>query len=102
MEQPQGPAAITLPSERPEVKEIQIAPQFQEEPKPLFNEKPKVEASGSDKMKQNDAIARADIDKSDDQHLQRAPSRRRSPCRASRRSEAPPALARAQARAMRM
>src|SRR3954464_4289912 len=34
--QPQGAAAITLPSDRPEVKEIQIAPQIQEEPKPLF------------------------------------------------------------------
>src|SRR5262245_13425771 len=41
-EQPQGASAITLPDERPEVKEIQIAPQIQEQPKPLFNEKPKV------------------------------------------------------------
>ncbi|MDB6169576.1 MAG: ompA2 [Verrucomicrobia bacterium] len=60
-EQPQGTATITLPDERPEVKEIQIAPQIQEQPKPLFNDKPKVEASGSEKM--NDAASRADIDK---------------------------------------
>jgi outer membrane protein OmpA-like peptidoglycan-associated protein len=62
-EQPQGTATITLPDERPEVKEIQIAPQIQEQPKPLFNEKPKVEASGSDKMANNDAVSRAEIDK---------------------------------------
>lgn len=62
-EQPQGTAVITLPSDRPEVKEIQIAPQIQEQPKPLFTDKPKVEASGSDKMKQNDAVSRAEIDK---------------------------------------
>ncbi|HEV7404889.1 MAG TPA: OmpA family protein [Chthoniobacteraceae bacterium] len=62
-EQPQGPAIITLPSDRPEVKEITIAPQIQEQPKPLFNDKPKVEASGADKMSKNDAVTRADIDK---------------------------------------
>ncbi len=62
-EQPQGAAVITLPSDRPEVKEIQIAPQIQEQPKPLFNDKPKVEASGADKMAKNDAISRAEIDK---------------------------------------
>lgn len=63
-DKPQGVAPITLPDERPEVKEIQISPQFQEQPKPLFNEKPKVEASGADKMAQNDAASRAEIDKS--------------------------------------
>jgi outer membrane protein OmpA-like peptidoglycan-associated protein len=62
-EQPQGTSPITLPDERPEVKEIQIAPQIQDQPKPLFNEKPKVEASGSDKMAKNDAASRAEIDK---------------------------------------
>jgi outer membrane protein OmpA-like peptidoglycan-associated protein len=62
-EQLQGTAAITLPDERPEVKEIQIAPQIQEQPKPLFNDKPKVEASGADKMAKNDAVSRAEIDK---------------------------------------
>lgn len=62
-DQPQGQAIITLPSDRPEVKEIQIAPQIQDQPKPLFNEKPKVEASGSEKMKEHDAASRAEIDK---------------------------------------
>jgi outer membrane protein OmpA-like peptidoglycan-associated protein len=62
-EQPQGTAVITLPSDRPEVKEIQIAPQIQDEPKPLFQDKPKVEASGPDKMAKSDAVTRAEIDK---------------------------------------
>src|SRR3954470_24175064 len=59
--QPQGTVAITVPEAKPEVSEIKIAPQIHEEPKPLFTEKPKVEASGN--LKANDAASRAEIDK---------------------------------------
>jgi outer membrane protein OmpA-like peptidoglycan-associated protein len=63
-QKPTAQAKIEIPTDKPVVQDdLVFAPQIPTLPKPLLNEKPKVEAAGLDKLANMDAGSRAAMDK---------------------------------------
>jgi len=58
-----APKPIPIPSEKPEVQEVQVAPQITEISKQLLQEKPKVDPAGLDHLESMEAGTRNAIDK---------------------------------------
>jgi flagellar motor protein MotB len=56
-------AKIQLPSEKPEVTEVRVAPQMSELTKPLPTEKPKVDTTGWDALAKAEQASRGQMDK---------------------------------------
>jgi outer membrane protein OmpA-like peptidoglycan-associated protein len=56
-------AQIQVPTDKPQVEEMRLAPQVPEMPKPLVTEKPKAEATGSDLFAKVEAQSRGAMEK---------------------------------------
>jgi outer membrane protein OmpA-like peptidoglycan-associated protein len=56
-------AQLTVPSDKPQLEEVRLAPQVPEMPKPLMTEKPKAEAAGSDLFAKVEAQSRGAMEK---------------------------------------
>lgn len=54
---------LTVPTDKPEVQEFRVAPQVPDLPKPLLNEKPKVDPGGADLLAKIEAATRGQMDK---------------------------------------
>jgi outer membrane protein OmpA-like peptidoglycan-associated protein len=56
-------AQISVPTDKPQVEEVRLAPQVPEMPKPLITDKPKAEAAGSDFFAKVEAQSRGAMEK---------------------------------------
>ena len=54
---------ITVPTDKPEVQEVRLAPQVTEMPKPMLTEKPKADPGGTDLLAKVEAATRGQMDK---------------------------------------
>lgn len=56
-------AKIQVPTEKPEMQEVRVAPQAPEVPKPILNEKPKLDLTGVDAMARAEANSRGAMER---------------------------------------
>ena len=54
---------ITVPTDKPEVQEVRLAPQVTEMPKPMLTEKPKADPGGTELLAKVEAATRGQMDK---------------------------------------